>query len=96
MAEEGVLNDQAMKEMAEQLKETYDTMAFKVDKMEIENLEYRKHLISAYGFCRVLDMMANDSYDIQPEILILIETLRAYLSGVMDTTIFNEKVGNPP
>tara|TARA_R110002050_G_scaffold254165_1_gene392610 strand:+ start:44 stop:331 length:288 start_codon:yes stop_codon:yes gene_type:complete len=95
MADDGVLNDAAMKEMADHLKETYDNMSFKLDKLELENLEYRKHLISAYGFCRVLDMMATDSYDIQPEILTLIETLRAYLSEVVDATIFKIKLHNP-
>ena len=79
---EQVLNDQALLEMADQLKIT------------LENLELKKHLISAYGFIRVLDMMATNSYDIQPEILILIETLRAYLSDYMDDNIFNITLQN--
>jgi len=95
MADDGVLNDAAMKEMADQLKEAYDEITFKLDKLELENIEYKKHLVSAYGFCRVLDMMATDSYDIQPEILTLIETLRAYLSEVVDSTIFNIKYHSP-
>ena len=95
MEEDGVLTDSAMKEMADNLKETYDNMSFKLDKLELENIEYKKHLVSAYGFCRVLDIMATDSYDIQPEILTLIETLRAYLSEVVDATIFKIKLHNP-
>ncbi len=86
---EQVLNDQALIEMADQLKKTYDEITFKLEKLQLENIELKKHLVSAYGFCRVLDMISTDSYDIQPEILILIETLRAYLSTIMDNTIFN-------
>tara|TARA_R110002012_G_scaffold277713_4_gene465230 strand:+ start:1700 stop:1981 length:282 start_codon:yes stop_codon:yes gene_type:complete len=91
---EQVLNDQALLEMADQLKKTYDEITFKLDKITLENLELKKHLISAYGFIRVLDMMATNSYDIQPEILILIETLRAYLSDYMDDNIFNITLQN--
>lgn len=86
---EQVINDQALLEMADQLKATYDEISFKLEKLQLENIELKKHLVSAYGFTRVLDMISTDSYDIQPEILILIETLRAYLSTIMDNTIFN-------
>ncbi len=86
---EQCLNDEALIEMADQLKKTYDEITFKIEKIQLENLELKKNLISAYGFCRVLDMIASDSYELQPEILILIETLRAYLSTTMDNTIFN-------
>ena len=86
---EQCLNDEALIEMADQLKKTYDEITFKLEKIQLENLELKKNLISAYGFCRVLDMIASDSYELQPEILILIETLRAYLSTTMDNTIFN-------
>lgn len=86
---EQCLNDEALIEMADQLKKTYDEITFKLEKLQLQNIELKKQLISAYGFCRVLDMISSDSYDIQPEILVLIETLRAYLSEVMDKTIFN-------
>ena len=86
---EQCLNDEALIEMADQLKKTYDEITFKLEKLQLENLELKKNLISAYGFTRVLDMIASDSYELQPEILILIETLRAYLSTTMDNTIFN-------
>ena len=89
MSDEQVLNDQALLEMADQLKATYDEISFKLEKLQLQNIELKKQLISAYGFCRVLDMIASDSYELQPEILILIETLRAYLSTTMDNTIFN-------
>jgi len=93
---DGGLNDQAMKEMAEQLKETYDEITFKLEKMESENIDLKKHLISAYGMARVMDNLIDECYEIQPEISTLSDVLRAYLSSVMDNTIFNVKVGNPP
>ena len=92
---EQCLNDEALIEMADQLKKTYDEITFKLDKLELENIDLKKHLISAYGMTRVMDNLIDECYEVPPEIITLSDVLRAYLSNVMDSTIFNIKLHNP-
>ena len=95
MSEEQVLNDEALIEMADQLKKTYDEITFKLDKLTLENLSLKKDITSAYGVARILDNLIDQCYDIPPEIGTLSDVLRAYLSNIMDTNIFNIKLSNP-
>jgi len=92
---EQVLNDEALIEMADQLKKTYDEITFKLDKLTLENLSLKKDITSAYGVARILDNLIDQCYEIPPEIGTLSDVLRAYLSNIMDANIFNIKLNNP-
>ena len=90
MADEGVLTDEAMKEMADQLKEKYDEMIESVDKLKEQNINIKKDLISLYGLLRIADNMLDECYDSSP-IKMIIELSRTVASMMIDHHIFNIK-----
>ena len=92
---EQCLNDEALLEMAAQLKATYDEISLKLDKLTLENLDLKKDIVTAYGIARILDNLIDQCYEIPPEVSTLSDVLRAYLSNIMDANIFNIKLSNP-
>jgi hypothetical protein len=77
-------------EMVQQLKDKYDMITSKLDRIESMELNMKKDLISCYGVVRVLDHLISTSmvpYD--NEIMVIVEVLRGMLSTVMDRHIFN-------
>tara|TARA_R110002167_G_scaffold337637_3_gene545122 strand:- start:15 stop:290 length:276 start_codon:yes stop_codon:yes gene_type:complete len=79
-------------EMANQLKEKYDEITNKLERIELMSLEIKKDFISCYGVVRLLDHLVSNSlvgYD--NEIITMIEILRGSMSDCMDKHIFNIK-----
>ena len=70
-----------------QLKDMNEKRDMELEKLQEENLEIKKELISCYGVVRMLDMMYNDVPDPVQEVAILIESLRDYLSQYTEHTI---------
>ena len=75
-------------EMAAHLKETYDLISAKLFKNELQLLDLKKDLCSAYGVIRLLDSLS-DHMNLPHQFLTLIECLRGTLSDSMDTHIFD-------
>ena len=63
-----------------QLKEINEQRDKQMEKLRDELSEYKKEMITAYGVIRLIDMIYKDTDDQIPEINILVETLREYLS----------------
>ena len=82
-------------EMVAQLKEKYDMITSKLEKIELMELDMKKDLMSAYGVVRMLDHLISTSmvpYD--NEIMVIVEVLRGMLSDMMDRHILNIENGN--
>ena len=63
-----------------QLKEMNDERERELNNVKEELNEYKKEMITAYGVIRLIDMIYKDTPEQIPEINILVETLREYLS----------------
>jgi hypothetical protein len=82
-------------DMVNQLKEKYDMITTKLEKIELMELDMKKDLMSAYGVVRMLDHLISTSmvpYD--NEIMVIVEVLRGMLSDMMDRHILNIENGN--
>tara|TARA_R110000764_G_scaffold167478_1_gene254649 strand:+ start:481 stop:771 length:291 start_codon:yes stop_codon:yes gene_type:complete len=77
-------------ELCNQLKETYDTISEKCFRLEMEQIEHKKILMCCYGLIRSIDNMT-EHVDIPIELLNLIETLRGFMSGVVEYHILGIK-----
>ena len=77
-------------DMVTQLKDKYDEITDKLDSIERKDKELRKDFITAYGVVRILDHLIDInpvSYD--PEIVVLVESLRGFLSDSVDKHILS-------
>jgi hypothetical protein len=75
-------------ELVAQLKEKYDMITSKLDKVELMEIDIKKDLMTAYGVVRLLDHLISTSlvgYD--NEIIVIVEVLRGLLSDCMDKHI---------
>ena len=82
-------------EMVNQLKEKYDMITNKLDKIESMELDMKKDLMSAYGVVRMLDhLISNSMVPYDNEIMVIVEVLRGMLSDMMDRHILNVEDGN--
>ncbi len=82
-------------EMANQLKEKYDEITTKLERVELLELDMKKDFISCYGVVRVLDNLISSSpipYD--NEVVTIVEVLRGLLSNCMDRHIFHIEDAN--
>lgn len=82
-------------EMVNQLKEKYDEITAKLDKIELLELDIKKDMISCYGIVRILDHLISTSmggYD--TEVITMIEVLRGMLSDCMDKHILQINSAN--
>ena len=71
-------------ELVNDLKKKFDEKEREVDKIKEECAELKKVFISAYGFIRVMDIMADNS-EIDFEIKGMISIIRSFLSEMFDT-----------
>tara|TARA_R110000787_G_scaffold163689_2_gene276874 strand:+ start:684 stop:1007 length:324 start_codon:yes stop_codon:yes gene_type:complete len=78
-------------EMANHLKQLYDEIGKKNEKLKQDKHELQKVLLGAYGMVRCLDNLVDNIYDVPSDLVVLIETLRSSLSDELDTHIFNIK-----
>ncbi len=85
---EGIITDQAMKEMADQLKAKYDEITESNRKLALQSEYLKKDLITLYSILRILDTMTNEELDIDPSFLSLIEIGRGIASSMLDMHIF--------
>ena len=74
-----VLNDEAMREMSDQLMEKFKENEYQMDTIQNENLQYKKDIVTLYGLIRSLDALCN-GIDLEPSILYLIQIMRGISS----------------
>ena len=84
-----VLNDQAMKEMADQLLEKFKDCEYLTHKLSRENLDIKKCLMTLYGLIRTIDTLM-DGLGIDPAISNLIEVSRGISSNYIEEYCFEK------
>jgi len=76
--------------LADQLKQKYDDITAKLDRIELLELDMKKDLITAYGVVRMLDHLISTSHiPYDNEVITIVEVLRGLMSDTMDRHIFN-------
>tara|TARA_R110000765_G_C18469424_1_gene550947 strand:- start:105 stop:365 length:261 start_codon:yes stop_codon:yes gene_type:complete len=81
--------EQEYLEMVNQLKDKYDEITDKLDRIELQELDMKKDLITAYGVVRMLDnLISNSHIGYDNEVVTIVEVLRGLLSNYMDRHIF--------
>jgi hypothetical protein len=82
--------EQEYLEMVNQLKDKYDEITDKLDRIELQELDMKKDLITAYGVVRMLDnLISNSHIGYDNEVVTIVEVLRGLLSNCMDRHIFH-------
>ena len=82
--------EQEYLEMVQQLKDKYDEITDKLDRIELQELDMKKDFISCYGVVRVLDnLISNSHIGYDNEVVTIVEVLRGLLSNCMDRHIFH-------
>tara|TARA_R100000935_G_scaffold54608_1_gene83682 strand:- start:122 stop:415 length:294 start_codon:yes stop_codon:yes gene_type:complete len=87
-----VLNDQALKEMSDQLLEKFKDNEYQHSKIVLENIELRKALLTIYGLTRTLEYIS-DGIIIDNHVLSLIELCKMMSSQAVHEH-FNELCNN--
>ena len=83
------INDGEYLEMVNHLKATYDEMAEKLFRKDMEIMDLKKDLMTAYGIIRLVDNLLERLGDVPHELTILIEVLRGELSNNIDKYLFS-------
>ena len=81
-------------ELCNDLKTKYDEITDKLDRIELQELDMKKDLITAYGVVRMLDnLISNSHIPYDNEVVTIVEVLRGLLSNCMDRHIFHIEDG---
>ena len=75
-------------ELANDAQKKFNELDLKLKHKENELKEIKKELISCYGYVRILDNLYQNQDDIEPNISIMIEVLREFLSQFTEEQIF--------
>ena len=76
-------------ELCNDLKNKYDEITDKLDRIELQELDMKKDLITAYGVVRMLDnLISNSHIGYDNEVVVIVEVLRGLMSNSMDRHIF--------
>ena len=74
-------------EAMEQLKEKFDMNEYLMKKIQKQNLELKKELITAFGCIRIIDNLIHQCYNCDGDIISLSESLRGHLSTAVEDFI---------
>ena len=81
--------------MVKQLKDKYDDITSKLDKIELMELDMKKDMISTYGVVRMLDHLISTSHiGYDNEVMTIVEVLRGMLSDMMDRHVLSIEQAN--
>ena len=81
-------------ELCNDLKNKYDEITDKLDRIELLELDMKKDLITAYGVVRMLDnLISNSHIGYDNEVVVIVEVLRGLMSNSMDRHIFHIEDG---
>lgn len=78
-----VLNDQAMKELADQLMEKFNDCEYLTKKLSRENLNLKKDIMTLYGLIRSLDTLI-DGMPIDPVVSNFVDVMRGIASEYIE------------
>tara|TARA_R110000772_G_scaffold111119_3_gene214878 strand:+ start:708 stop:971 length:264 start_codon:yes stop_codon:yes gene_type:complete len=81
------ITEQDYLELAEQSKNKYEELNNKILKKNEELQDIKKELISCYGYVRILDNLYNQQAETEPNISIMLDVLRDFLSQFTEDTI---------
>lgn len=84
-----VLNDQAFREMSDQLLEKFKDCEYLTNKLSRENIEIKKDLITLYGLIRTIDTLV-EGISIDACINNLIEVARGIASQYVEEHCFEK------
>lgn len=74
-------------EAMEQLKEKFDNNEYLLKRIQKQNMELKKDLMTAFGCIRILDNLIHNSYNCDGDIVTMCESLRAHLSNTIEDLI---------
>ncbi len=74
-------------ELCDQLKDKFDDLQEKEQKFKSFKIEYMKVFCTIYGLVRMLDDMASQDDEINPQTILLIELLRGFCSDFFDESV---------
>ena len=84
------VTEQDYLQLAQDSKNKYDELQNIISKKDDELLDIKKELISCYGYIRILDNLYNQQPETEPNITIMLEVLRDFMSQFTeDTILFN-------
>jgi len=85
--EEKPMNEGYYLEAMNQLKEKFDNNEYLMKRIQKQNLELKKEIVTAFGCMRILDNLIHHSYGVDGDIVSLSESLRGHLSDFVDDII---------
>ena len=74
-------------EAMEQLKEKFDNNEYLMKRIQKQNLELKKEIVTAFGCMRILDNLIHNCYSVDGDIISLSESLRSHLSSAVEDLI---------
>ena len=84
------MNEGQYLELVNQLKEKYDMITGKLDRIEAMDMTIKKDIMSSYGIVRMLDHLVSNSHvPYDNEIIVIIEVLRGMMSEMINRHIFD-------
>jgi len=81
------MNENEILELSADLKNRYETLEKQKKEISEEIIELQKHLISIYGFVRIIDVTTGDEMFISDDLNNLISILRSYCSSAVEKYI---------
>jgi len=74
-------------ELCDQLKDKFDEIQEKEQKLKGFKIHFMKVFCTIYGLVRVLDNIASQEDEINPQTILLIEILRGFCSDFFDESV---------
>ena len=81
------MNEGYYLEAMNQLKEKFDNNEYLMKRIQKQNLELKKELITSFGCMRILDNLIHNCYSVDGDIISLSESLRSHLSSAVEDII---------
>jgi len=85
--EEKPMNEQMYLDMVNQLKDKFDNNEYIMKRIQKQNIELKKEIVTAFGCMRILDNLIHNSYGADADIMLLSESLRGHLSDFVEDMI---------
>jgi hypothetical protein len=85
--EEIQMNEQMYLDLVNQLKEKFDNNEYLMKRIQKQNMELKKEIVTAFGCMRILDSLIHNSYGVDGDIISLSESLRGHLSTFVEDII---------
>ena len=85
--EEKPMNEGYYLEAMNQLKDKFDNNEYLMKRIQKQNMELKKEIVTAFGCMRILDNLIHNSYGVDGDIISLSESLRGHLSDFVEDMI---------